>query len=197
MAMLSVGGASASNGDNKNPSDLVRITLNRKPMILLQLTPHVSQEIKLNVRGGGCGNTTKWRSSSRRIVDVSSDGVIQGKSPGIATVKAVSTCDPQSFDEIYVKVFASDEEDVCYDMDDMEPPIYRSVACMNRMIVFNGFFTYILVQGILCSCRRLGYIKTHVYTQCSRRHRRHRSMRPFIINVEALDRDRLLVRMQS
>lgn len=53
MAMLSVGGASASNGDNKNPSDLVRITLNRKPMILLQWTPHVSREIKLNVRGGG------------------------------------------------------------------------------------------------------------------------------------------------
>ncbi|CAA7020670.1 unnamed protein product [Microthlaspi erraticum] len=189
MAMLSVGGASASNGDNKNPSDLVRITLNRKPMILLQLTPHVSQEIKLNVRGGSCGNTTKWRSSSRRIVDVSSDGVIQGKSPGIATVKAVSTCDPQSFDEIYVKVFASDEEDVSYDMDDMEPPIYKSAVCIDRTIVIHGVFTYILLTGILCSCSRLGYIKTRVYSQCSRR---HRSMRPFIINVEALDRDRFL-----
>ncbi|CAA7024850.1 unnamed protein product [Microthlaspi erraticum] len=97
--MLSVGGASPSDGNDKNPSDLVRFTLNRKPMILLQWTPHVSREIKLNVRRGGCANATNWRSSNRNIVDVSSYGVIQGKSSGIATVKAVSTCYPQGFDE--------------------------------------------------------------------------------------------------
>uniref|UniRef100_A0A1J3FYN3 BIG2 domain-containing protein n=1 Tax=Noccaea caerulescens TaxID=107243 RepID=A0A1J3FYN3_NOCCA len=192
MAMLYVGGPSASNEDNKNPSDIVRITLNRKPMIFLQWTPHVSQEIKLNVRGGGggCGNVTKWGSSNRRIVDVSSYGVIQGKSPGIATVRAVSTCDPQSFDEIVVKVFASDEEDVCYDMDDMEPPIYESLECLTRAMIYCALFCQIINTAVQCFAIRLGYIKRN--TQSSKRHR-SRSMRPFIINVEALDRDRLLV----
>ncbi|CAA7025301.1 unnamed protein product [Microthlaspi erraticum] len=102
MAMLYVG---ASNEDNKNPSDIVRITLNQKPMIFLQWAPHVSQEIKLTVRGG-FGNATRWFSSNTSIVDVSSDGVIQGKSPGIATVRAVSTWSFDEHSNVFLSVLA-------------------------------------------------------------------------------------------
>lgn len=35
---------------------------------------------------------------------LSSDGVIQAKSPGIATVKATSTCDPQIYDEVMIQI---------------------------------------------------------------------------------------------
>ncbi|XP_019088012.1 PREDICTED: uncharacterized protein LOC104727468 [Camelina sativa] len=94
-----------------------------------------------------------------RILDVSSYGVIQAKRPGIATVKAVSTCDPHNFDEIVVKVFPS--QDVCYDMDDMdhkldndlsEPiyvskrkPIWKTCLKMTDLVIFlvGGIFAVV------------------------------------------------------
>ncbi|XP_019087259.1 PREDICTED: uncharacterized protein LOC104727469 [Camelina sativa] len=89
-----------------------------------------------------------------RILDVSSYGVIQAKRPGIATVKAVSTCDPHNFDEIVVKVFPS--QDACYDMDDMDhkldndlsEPIYESIACLKFfcVIVFLAIVIFLIVD---------------------------------------------------
>ncbi|WZZ32585.1 hypothetical protein YC2023_015986 [Brassica napus] len=114
--MLSVGVASElsySNG-HKNPkevSEAVQFTLNRKPKILLQWTPHASHKIKLAVRGDfpKASGDYKWLSSDMRIVYVSS----YGKRPGIAIVKTVSNRDPQNFDEILVRVFASHDNVSC------------------------------------------------------------------------------------
>ncbi|KAH0938060.1 hypothetical protein HID58_005521, partial [Brassica napus] len=120
--MLSVGVSSElsySNG-HKNPkevSEAVQFTLNRKPKILLQWTlllqwtPHASHKIKLAVRGDfpKASGDYKWLSSDMRIVYVSS----YGKRPGIAIVKTVSNRDPQNFDEILVRVFASHDNVSC------------------------------------------------------------------------------------
>ncbi|VVB09635.1 unnamed protein product [Arabis nemorensis] len=179
MAMLSVGAAFESACSNRQEnnleefSDLVKFTLSRKPTILLQWNPHVSQEIKLNVRGGGCANTSgdySWRTTNSRIVALSSDGVIQAKSPGIVTVKATSTCDPQIYDEIVVKVFASDESDVCYDMDDMEATIYKSRACLDIEFAFCALFgvTLSIILRIMVICR-LGALKFVPHAVCSGR----------------------------
>ncbi|CAF2138619.1 unnamed protein product [Brassica napus] len=114
--MLSVGVSSElsySNG-HKNPkevSEAVQFTLNRKPKILLQWTPHASHKIKLAVRGDfpKASGDYKWLSSDMRIVYVSS----YGKRPGIAIVKTVWNRDPQNFDEILVRVFASHDNVSC------------------------------------------------------------------------------------
>ncbi|WZY76258.1 hypothetical protein YC2023_022642 [Brassica napus] len=114
--MLSVGVSSElsySNG-HKNPkevSEAVQFTLNRKPKILLQWIPHASHKIKLAVRGDfpKASGDYKWLSSDMRIVYVSS----YGKRPGIAIVKTVSNRDPQNFDEILVRGFASHDNVSC------------------------------------------------------------------------------------
>ncbi|WZZ64204.1 hypothetical protein YC2023_075574 [Brassica napus] len=75
------------------------------PQILLPWTPSC-QEMQLIVTGG-CAKASsdyKWLTSDTSIVSVSPYGIIKAKRPGIATVKVVSTIEPQNFDEIFVKV---------------------------------------------------------------------------------------------
>ncbi|ESQ51558.1 hypothetical protein EUTSA_v10017260mg [Eutrema salsugineum] len=162
------GGGASKLASPKNPEEVVRFPLNRKPRILLQLAPHVSHKIKLTVTGG-CANASgdyKWLSSDVTVVAVSSYGVIQAKSPGISTVKAVSTCDPLNFDEIVVKVFAS--QDLCYDMDGMEPmvdndqpepsyfsmPKFQTRQCFNLIMLLESLATFTIIIYNRCLKKR-------------------------------------------
>ncbi|CAN6930889.1 unnamed protein product [Brassica oleracea] len=76
------------------------------PQILLPWTPSSCQEMQLAVTGG-CAKASSdylWLTSDESIISLSPYGVIKAKRPGIATVMAVSTSEPQNFDEILVKV---------------------------------------------------------------------------------------------
>ncbi|ESQ51561.1 hypothetical protein EUTSA_v10017271mg [Eutrema salsugineum] len=174
------GGGASKLASPKNPEEVVRFPLNRKPRILLQLAPHVSHKIKLTVTGG-CANASgdyKWLSSDVTVVAVSSYGVIQAKSPGISTVKAVSTCDPLNFDEIVVKVFAS--QDLCYDMDGMEPmvdndqpeasyfskPKHKTRQCLN-LIVLVSYLAPVTIFILYNDC-----LKKHNNQYSKKRYRR-------------------------
>ncbi|WZY96980.1 hypothetical protein YC2023_069309 [Brassica napus] len=75
------------------------------PQILLPWSPSC-QEMQLIVTGGCAKASTdyKWLTSDTSIISVSPYGIMKAKRPGIATVKVVSTIEPQNFDEIFVKV---------------------------------------------------------------------------------------------
>ncbi|KAG5392090.1 hypothetical protein IGI04_022053 [Brassica rapa subsp. trilocularis] len=104
-------------GETSSSSDLPRVceceqvqfTSNNieddTPQILLPWSPSC-QEMQLIVTGGCAKASTdyKWLTSDTSIISVSPYGIMKAKRPGIATVKVVSTIEPQNFDEIFVKV---------------------------------------------------------------------------------------------
>ncbi|CAN7083292.1 unnamed protein product [Brassica oleracea var. botrytis] len=75
-----------------------RTILKMAHLRLLPWTPSSCQEMQLAVTGAS--SDYLWLTSDESIISLSPYGVIKAKRPGIATVMAVSTSEPQNFDEV-------------------------------------------------------------------------------------------------
>ncbi|KAG2250568.1 hypothetical protein Bca52824_080704 [Brassica carinata] len=126
------------------------------PQILLPWTP--CQEMQLIVTGG-CAKASsdyKWLTSDTSIISVSPYGIIKAKRPGIATVKVVSTIEPQNFDEVEMIVTlsaAGQKMIIRYEVDESQIPVNPYFVYL-LMVPFLDFIVIIILVKALPRQRR-------------------------------------------